>query len=348
MDPDLKSSEKDIVIVTGGSGFIGSSVIKRLSEKYTLISLDKGEGSKDIPESYNMDIGSKESIESALTQIRNKYGNKITSVIHLAAYYDFSGKESPLYDKITVEGTKNFLSALQKFEVKQFVFSSSLLVYEPSIPGQKITEESPLLPKWAYPESKVNAEKIIDAERKNVPSVILRIAGVYNDNGSSIPIANHIQRIYENQLTGHFFPGDATHGNPFIHLDDLVEAIFKVVEKRNELSPEVTINIGEPETLSYEYLQKNIGMLIHDKEFKTFIIPKPLAKAGAWVQDIFGESFIKPWMIDMADDHMELDISKAKKLLDWEPKHSLRETMPKIIAALKADPKKWYKENKLK
>jgi dTDP-D-glucose 4,6-dehydratase len=59
------------------------------------------------------------------------------------------------------------------------------------------------------------------------------------------------------------------------------------------------------------------------------------------------DPFIKPWMIDRANDHYALDITRARTLLGWEPKRSLRETLPKMIAALKADPLGWYRENKL-
>ncbi len=52
-------------------------------------------------------------------------------------------------------------------------------------------------------------------------------------------------------------------------------------------------------------------------------------------------------MIDYADDHYALDISRAENLLNWTPQHSLRETLPKMIDALKADPIGWYRENKL-
>jgi len=52
-------------------------------------------------------------------------------------------------------------------------------------------------------------------------------------------------------------------------------------------------------------------------------------------------------MIDRADDHYELDISRAMKLLGWEPKHNLIDTLPGMIKNLKEDPEKWYKENKL-
>ena len=75
----------------------------------------------------------------------------------------------------------------------------------------------------------------------------------------------------------------------------------------------------------------------------------PIAKAGAWVQDhIPGQDpFIKPWMIDRANDHYALDITRARTLLGWEPKRSLRGTIPKMIAALKAAPAGFYRENKL-
>ncbi len=53
-------------------------------------------------------------------------------------------------------------------------------------------------------------------------------------------------------------------------------------------------------------------------------------------------------MIDVADDHYELDISRSRALLGWEPRRSRRETLPKMINALKADPAGWYRENKLK
>jgi hypothetical protein len=59
------------------------------------------------------------------------------------------------------------------------------------------------------------------------------------------------------------------------------------------------------------------------------------------------DPFIRPWMIDRANDHYALDITRARTLLGWEPKRSLRETIPKMIAALKADPVAWYRENDL-
>jgi hypothetical protein len=52
-------------------------------------------------------------------------------------------------------------------------------------------------------------------------------------------------------------------------------------------------------------------------------------------------------MIDRANDHYALDITRARRLLGWEPKRSLRETIPTMVAALKADPAGFYRENGL-
>jgi dTDP-D-glucose 4,6-dehydratase len=52
-------------------------------------------------------------------------------------------------------------------------------------------------------------------------------------------------------------------------------------------------------------------------------------------------------MIDLADDHYALDVERARATLGWLPRHSLRETLPRMIDALKANPRSWYEENKL-
>ena len=77
---------------------------------------------------------------------------------------------------------------------------------------------------------------------------------------------------------------------------------------------------------------------------RTIRIPKLMAKVGAYLQ----RSFIKPWMIDLADDNYCLDCSKAKRLLGWRPNHFVGDTLPIMINALKANPEAWYKENGLK
>ncbi|MEQ9439896.1 MAG: NAD(P)-dependent oxidoreductase [Cyclobacteriaceae bacterium] len=339
----------DVVIVTGSSGMIGSSVIHKLAEKYRVVGFDK-DGYPFPPveaECVCVDLTSDDRMKFAFDRIRYAYGNKIASVVHLAAYYDFLGKPSDLYDKVTVKGTERLLKYLQDFEVEQFLFSSSMLVYKPSSLGVLITEESPLEPKWDYPKSKVTTEKVMHEKRGEIPIVMMRIAGVYSEEGSSIPITNQMQRIYEKQISARLYPANTSHGSTYVHRDDVVNALALAVEKRNDLPKEVILNIGDDETLTYKELQDIISTKIHGKKMSIIAIPKWFAKVGAFMQNLFGKAFIKPWMIDLADDHFEMDSSKAKKLLGWKPKHGLRDTLPKMVENLKANPKKFYQVNNL-
>jgi nucleoside-diphosphate-sugar epimerase len=345
--------QNHVVIVTGSSGFIGARVVRCFARTARVVGLDRA-GDPHPPreaECVCVDLGSDSSVADALARVRYAYGQRIASVIHLAAYYDFSGEPSPKYEEITVRGTERLLRNLREFDVEQFVFSSTMLVHAPSQPGRPITEDSPLDPKWDYPESKVRTEDLLRAERGDVPIVVLRIAGVYDDGCHSVPLANQIQRIYERQGTSHFFPGDTARGRQaFVHLDDLVDAFGRVFERRDRLDPELTLLIGESEALSYGELQDEIGCLLHGEEWTTRMIPEPAAKAGAWLQDkapVGREPFIKPWMVELADDDYELDNSRAKAVLEWQPRRSLRETLPKMVAALDRDPVAWYRANKL-
>ncbi|NWF74220.1 MAG: NAD(P)-dependent oxidoreductase [Nitrospirae bacterium] len=177
----------------------------------------------------------------------------------------------------------------------------------------------------------------------------MRIGAVYDDRCHSIPLAQQIRRIYEKRFIGRIFSGDITHGVAFVHMEDLVEALVLAVEHRKELPQITTLLIGESETLSYDWLQRAISRKLHGKEWKTFRIPKALAKLGYWLQSLWpgADPFLKPWMIDLSDDHYTFDISRAPTLLGWEPRHSLRNSLTRIIDELKLDPAGWYEENNL-
>jgi len=280
-----------------------------------------------------------------------QFGKPIASVIHLAGYYSFSGDPDPRYTTVNVLGTRRLLRGLQAFEVEQFVFASTLLVHAPTQPGQPIREDSPLQAQWAYPQSKLDAEQQIHDEHGHVPCVILRLAGVYNDNGDLPALVQQIARIRERALTSHVFPGDLRHGQPSLHLDDLVDLVAAVVEQRRHLPDDLVLLAGEPETPSYEQLQIELGWLIHGEAWETREIPKALAKTVSWLEEVAlpesKEPFIKHWMVDMADDHYELDIGRARSWLGWQPRRRLLDTLPRIVESLERDPEAWYRANHL-
>ncbi|WP_028716782.1 NAD-dependent epimerase/dehydratase family protein [Paracoccus sp. J39] len=345
-------SNRPTVLITGSSGFLGEAIARGLRDRYRIIGLDVAQPKHPIQgvETVEIDLTSDESVEGAVRQAASKAGGPIASVIHLAAYYDTTGEDNPKYDAVTVQGTRRLLQALKAVGAEQFVFSSTLLVHAPS-PGKgvRIDEDSPLDPPWAYPQSKADTEELIARERGDVRTVILRLAGVYDEDCRAAFVAQQIARIFERLPTAYLFTGDLTAGQPYLHKDDLVDAIMRTVDRRAALPEETVMLIGEEETPSYEEMQKRLGRLIHNEEWRTLSLPKGMTKAGAWVQTevLDEETDIKPWMIENSDDHYEIDISRARSLLGWAPRHSLTGTLPEMIRRLKQDPTDWYEKNKL-
>lgn len=346
-----------IIIVTGSNGRIGDAVMRRFAGRFAdVVGFDR-KAPMPAPEGCTyvaVDITSDTDVLEGLRTIRDHHGTHVASVVHLAAYYDFFGKPSTKYEEITVRGTGRLLHGLRElgFVVEQFIFSSTMLVHRSAEPGQFIDEDWPIGPTWAYPKSKVRTEQLIREERGDIPAVLLRISGVYDDLTHSIPLAQQMQRISERDLTSRFYTGSTAHGSAFMHMDDLVDAIERVVERRATLPPEVAILLGEPEALSFDELQHTMARLIRGSSKETITIPfalAPFAKVGAWLLGLLPgrQGFIKPWMIDRANDHFALDITQARTLLGWEPQRTLRETLPKMIAKLQTDPADWYSENDL-
>ncbi|MGH9153984.1 MAG: NAD-dependent epimerase/dehydratase family protein [Acidimicrobiales bacterium] len=342
----------EVVVVTGSSGFIGAPLIRALAKDRTVVGFDRA-GDPHPPveaECVCVDLTADHSVNAGLARVRYAYGDRLASVVHLAAYYDFSGAPSPQYDAVTVEGTRRLLDALQAFEVEQFVFSSTMLVHRPARVGQRIDERWPLGPTWPYPASKAATEQVIRARRGGIPAVLVRMAGVYDDVGHAPPLANQIRRIWERRPTSHLFPASAATVTPYLHIADLIDAMVAVVEHRRELPEETAILVGEEDAPSFAELQHLIADALHGEPWRTVRVPKLLAKAGAWLQDIVplvGDPFLKPWIVERTSDHYALDTTTARTLLGWRAKRSLRDGIPVIAAALKNDPERWYRANGL-
>lgn len=346
------NAKKGVIVVTGCSGRVGLHFAEKMGRDYQIVGFDvvPPSRSQDLIDYFSIDLSSDESVQKGFNEVSKKYGTKLVSVLHLAAYYSFSKGAPEMYEKITVQGTRRILENLQRFQCEQFIFSSTQLVHKMCPLGQKVNEDSPLDPKWDYPKSKVETEALIHAKHGKIPAVILRIAGCYDDECHSIPIANQIQRIYEKQFAARVFPGDVRHGQPFLHFDDLISSIQLSIERRRELPQELTLLIGEGVTYNYDQLQRAISRLLFSREMKTVWVPQWFAKLGAWAQNhtpFMPKVFVKPWMIDLADDNCALDISRAQATIGWEPRKTLMGTLPKMIAFLEADPLVFYKTNNL-
>ena len=355
---------RPIVLITGASGNLGRSVAKALMGHYQIVGLDReaiepqqaSAGSDEFPV-LAVDLSADDAVVSALQAFRSAYGLRIASVVHLAAYFDFTGEDNPLYQTVNVDGTRRLLRALQDFEVAQFLYPSTMLVHAPCKPDETINEDQPIAPAWAYPKSKAAAEAVVRTERGRIASVVLRLGGVYDTHAMVPTMAQQMARIYERDLQSHLYSGSTLVGQSALHRDDMLDALKRTIDRRGLLPTGTEILIGEAEALGYGALQDSLGQLMHGAdEWLTLQVPKPLAVAGAWVQgqleplvpdaiDGGKPPFIRPFMVAMADNHYALDIWRAAKLLDWEPQHHLADELPLMVEDLKADPAAWYAAN---
>jgi nucleoside-diphosphate-sugar epimerase len=351
---EAQPSAQPVVLVTGSASLIGTRAVAALSTDYQVVALDT-----QPPEHHPIgvdwitcDLTQAQSIAEALAAVRAQYGSRIASVLHLAAYADFSGESRPLPRALVVEGTRLLLRGLQSLHVEQFVFAGSLLVMQPPAdPRALIAESSPTEATWDYPRWQLEAEHAVLHERGGMPTVILRIANMYDDDCRAPLLAHAIRQIYEKQLGSYFFPGELTHGQAFVHLDDLSTCVRQVIALRRTLDPYELFLIAEPGIVTYGELPGLVGPLLHAQGAVILPVPKALAKAGAWVQDHLGgasaEPLATPWAVNFADLHYPVAIDHAQEKLGWNPQRSLRDTLPEMVHRLQQNPERWYQLNGL-
>ena len=108
----MDNGAKPIVLITGAAGNIGRSLAAALADGYRVVGLDQPGKKADFP-LLAADFTKAESVREAMGQFRKEHGTRIASVIHLVAFFDFTGEDNPLYRSVNVEGTRHLLTALQ-------------------------------------------------------------------------------------------------------------------------------------------------------------------------------------------------------------------------------------------
>lgn len=348
---------KPHVLLTGADGKIGRALRERLSGRYDVIGTDRDGSGDDIA----CDLSDEGSVRGALAQVAGLCAGRLASVVHLAGYYDFTGREDPKYREVNEAGTRALLNGLGQADltVEQFLYAGTMLIHEPGRPGERIDESASIRPGWAYPESKARTEEIIEEEAGRMRTLRLHLAGLYDDETAVPTLAHQVARVYEREAMSHLYAGDLSAGQSLIHMEDMLDAFEAAIDRRAEIPDGTVILVGEEEALSYDALQQRLGKLIHGEEdWRTWSVPAPLAKLGAWAQvkaegpipDALDQGevpFIRPFMIDMASDHYALDTSRAQEMLGWKAEHSVGTDLPRLVAALKDDPEGWYRANKI-
>jgi len=256
------------VFITGGAGFIGIHLCKKLLEQNHDVTLfDNFENSSQI----NFISIFKDTVSVISGDIKNYslLENSMKNhdlVIHLAA--KISIPDSIIHPKSTfdtnVRGTQNVLDALYHNKIRKIISLSSAAVYPDS--SFKITETDSTISSSPYGISKLEMETIINrfTTEHKIQSIILRLFNVYG-NGQTMEYAGVITQFKEKIV--HDLPliiyGDGQVIRDFIHIDDVVTAIILAMNS----SKSNTYNIASGTSTSIIDLAK-IMLILSDKSLE--------------------------------------------------------------------------------
>ena len=225
------------VLVTGGAGFIGSSVaIKCIQNGHEVVILDNlSSGSNKVLEHLES-LG----VRAVIGDIRDPYSvqramHDCDAVVHLAAQISVPASiENPQENNsINVEGTQLILDYCKQFDVKRVVVASSAAVYGQGsrLPLREELAGDLLSP---YAQSKWNNEQQIIASRLDGQNTVaLRLFNVYgpgqrSDGGYAAVIPTFIDMMVNGKAPT--INGDGLHTRDFVHVDDVAKLILTIIE----------------------------------------------------------------------------------------------------------------------
>ena len=303
------------ILITGGAGYIGAHVAEILSQKKKKIFIvdNLSTGFKKLLNKKahftNLNILNTSKLKKIIIE------NKIDSVIHLAASLSIGvGEKKPkFYYKNNVLGTQSLLKACNNSLVKNFIFSSTAAVYKE---GKKIVnEKSKVNPKSVYGKTKLLAEKqiILNCKKMKINYGILRYFNVCGASPSGkIGIISKGDHLFKNisvaamkkkpiiKIYGNDYnTPDGTAIRDFIHVSDLAEVHYRVLNSISKSKQSKVLNCGYSRGLSVKQ-----------------------------VVDEFRNQINKPFQIKFKNRRtgdMEMLIANntiLKKLINWKPKYN--------------------------
>lgn len=317
-----KRKNKEKIVITGSSGYIGSILSKHLYKKYDLYLFDiKKPKLRIYGKFYNINLCNKNKLRKLLYKI------KPNTIVHLAAQstIDYVKSKKNSYIRSNIQVTENLVNVSNELCVKKFIFSSSAAIYKAS--NLKLNENSILKPANLYGKTKLENEKYIISKfkKKNTTYCILRFFNVcsadkknkmgelHNPETHLIPIL--INKVYKKKLIkiygNNYNTQDGTCVRDYIHILDIVRGISKSINFLNKSKSDI-FNLGSEKGLSVLEITKACKKKINKNINVNFVKRR------------FGDN-----------DKLICSINKAKSKLKWKPIYS---NINKIIH----DEKFWY------
>ena len=307
------TSKNKKVFITGANGFIGANLTKFLVSKSYHVSVLVRKKSNlwrlnkiinDI-KIYKSDITNKNELKKIIIKINPDY------IIHLASYGN-SSDENDLRKIINVDvlGLINLLDALDKISYKKLIICGSSSEY--GFKNKPMSETDYLNPNSYYSAAKGAATLLAQscALKKNKPIVILRPFSVYGpleEINRLIPTI--IRKAIKNEK---IFVTKEVVKRDFVFIDDTINAFYKTMTTK--INNGEIINIGTGKQYSNMEIVKIIEKILKVK-LKLGVFQKRSWDTNNWISDN----------------------SKAKKLLKWNPKYSIKQGLKNTI--------EWYIKN---
>lgn len=302
------------VLVTGGAGFIGSHVVDRLVANHYKVRVidDLSTGQLDNIQEH-VASGAVDFVKGDIRDVSlvEKSLEGANAVIHLAALASvpFSIEHPALTFDVNLSGTLNLLRYSIKQKVNRFVFISSCAVYgDPkSLPVSEHAQTNPISP---YAESKLIAERYClgFAQRQLIRSVVLRFFNVYGPRQGINEYSGVITRFINcsKKKEPLIIYGDGSQTRDFVNVNDVTQAVLSSITREDAAGEVFNVGSGNPTSI---------------KELANTVLDLACVDSGVRFEETRAG--------DIKDTFA--DISKARKLLGYKPKVSLRDGLKALF-----------------
>jgi nucleoside-diphosphate-sugar epimerase len=309
------------ILVTGGTGFTGTALVRRLLEDgHTVVALDYKEG---LQSETLRSHGAEVLIGSVTDQAAVERSMKgVEFVFHLAAAFRELNVPDSFYDEVNVEGTRIVLHAARRAGVRKFVYCSTCGVHG-NVEHPPANEDAPIKPADYYQRTKYEAEPLVKSEAGDMEIVILRPAAIY---GPGDP--ERFFMIFKRVAKGTFpmFGSGRTLYHP-LYIDNLVDAFLLCMPPGAGHGREYLI--ADQKYYPIEEIVRAVGRALDVPVRIPHYPVLPVVAVGHVVEKIcrpFGITPpIFPRRVDWYRQNRAFDISRAQRELGYSPRIELDE-----------------------
>jgi nucleoside-diphosphate-sugar epimerase len=274
------------------------------------------------------------------------------TLVHLAAYYDFTGEPHPEYQRTNIEGTRNVLEAARTARVERFVFASSVAACGFPRPEGPVNETTPPDGDHVYAWSKREGEKLVREAGGVLPSSIVRFGAIYSDWCEYPPLYVFLSTWLKPGWRARILAGRGDMGIPYIHIRDLVAFFRKLLSCRQPLEPAEVLVASTSGDTRLARIFALATQAYFGAPRRPLLVPTRLAGAGLVAMDLVGRfrgrrPFERPWMRHYIDRRLLVDNARSCARIDWapRPRYQIERRLPFVIERLRSEPFEWLARN---